>query len=283
MASRGTRREPRPARPRGRARTRTIRPRIRAPESRATAAPPVPTPQQLPPARLPPRFQCHAGMPRPPHRAAAVRGARRPRRRRAAPAHGTAARRRLRDDSTRADSEGWPQYHCITVKPFGARLRTLSGRVVLALAVCVVVVGAGVVVVNRYIDDQVDKIPRVAVSTSPVGAHGMNFLIIGSDSRSFVNNETDYKAFSDKDTQNAPPRSDTLMVLHADGDNSFAVSFPRDLWVDIPGKGGAKINAAFNDGPQKVIDTVQSDFNVPINHYLEVDFVSFEGIVNAIG
>jgi anionic cell wall polymer biosynthesis LytR-Cps2A-Psr (LCP) family protein len=45
------------------------------------------------------------------------------------------------------------------------------------------------------------------------------------------------------------------MVLHADGDKTYAVSFPRDLWVDIPGKGKGKINAAYNDGPQKVVDT----------------------------
>ena len=155
----------------------------------------------------------------------------------------------------------------------------------LAVLLCLAVAFGGVALVNRYIDGEIGKIPRVALTTASVGSHGMNFLIIGSDSRSFVNpnNPADVAAFTDKTTQNAPPRSDTMMVLHADGNQSFAVSFPRDLWVDIPGKGNAKINAAFNDGPQKVIDTLQSNFNVPINHYLEVDFETFEGIVNAIG
>ena len=74
-----------------------------------------------------------------------------------------------------------------------------------------------------------------------------------------------------------------MMVLHADGDNSFAVSFPRDLWVDVPGHGKEKINAAFNDGPQKVIDTLKADFDLDINHYLEVNFKTFEDIVNAVG
>jgi LCP family protein required for cell wall assembly len=169
------------------------------------------------------------------------------------------------------------------VTSFGASLRALLGRIGLAVVVCAAVTATGVVLVNRYIDGRVDDIPRVALTTAPVGANGTNFLIIGSDSRSFVDNAVDYEAFSDKDTENAPPRSDTMMVLHANGDNSFAVSFPRDLWVNIPGKGEAKLNAAFNDGPQKVVDTLQSDFNVPVNHYLEVDFETFEGIVNAIG
>jgi LCP family protein required for cell wall assembly len=165
----------------------------------------------------------------------------------------------------------------------GAWFRALFGRFGLALLLCAVLAAGSVLLVNRYIDDQVDSIPRIALTTAPAGPNGTNFLIIGSDSRSWIQNPLDYQAFSDKDTQNSPPRSDTMMVLHANGDNSFAVSFPRDLWVDIPGKGNAKMNAAFNDGPQKVIDTLQSDFNVPINHYLEVDFETFEGIVNAIG
>ncbi len=51
----------------------------------------------------------------------------------------------------------------------------------------------------------------------------------------------------------------------------------------MPGLGRQKINAAFNKGPQLVVDTLQQDFNVPINHYLEVNFKSFEDIVNAVG
>ena len=46
-------------------------------------------------------------------------------------------------------------------------------------------------------------------------------------------------------------RSDTIMIAHIDPDTEtgLLVSFPRDLWVEIPGQGEAKINAAFNDGP----------------------------------
>ena len=60
-------------------------------------------------------------------------------------------------------------------------------------------------------------------------------------------------------------RSDTIMVVHVEPDSrtSFVVSFPRDLWVDIPESGESKINAAFNDGPQKVIDTLQAELRDP--------------------
>ncbi len=75
------------------------------------------------------------------------------------------------------------------------------------------------------------------------------------------------------------------MVAHIDAKSgtAFLVSFPRDLWVAIPGLGHAKINAAFNAGPQRVIETIESDFDVPISHYLEVDFQGFRKMVNAIG
>jgi LCP family protein required for cell wall assembly len=161
-------------------------------------------------------------------------------------------------------------------------LRAFFGRVGIALVLCFAVVAAGVVAVNRYIDDEIAKIPRVDVTTDPVGAHGINYLIVGSDSRAFVEDGQDQAAFGDtKDT--GPPRSDTLMVLHADGAASYVVSFPRDLWVTIPNKGKSKINAAYNEGPQSVVDTMKSNFDIPINHYVEINFVAFQKLVDAIG
>jgi LCP family protein required for cell wall assembly len=163
-------------------------------------------------------------------------------------------------------------------------LRALSGRIVIAIVVCAAVMGVAVFQVNRYIDDEVAKIPRVSVQTAPASSSGTNFLIVGSDTRSFVQSEADKQAFTDQDTTtDGPARSDTMMVLHADGKNSYAVSFPRDLYVEVPGLGKQKINAAFNKGPQLVIDTMKADFNLDIQHYLEVNFKTFEDIVNAVG
>jgi LCP family protein required for cell wall assembly len=163
-------------------------------------------------------------------------------------------------------------------------LRALSGRIVIAILVCALLMGAAVFRVNSYIDDEVAKIPRVDLKTAAASSSGTNFLIIGSDTRSFVQSEADKEAFTNADTTvDGPARSDTMMVLHADGDDSYAVSFPRDLMVNVPGLGQQKINAAFNKGPQLVIDTLKADFNVDINHYLEVNFKTFEDIVNAVG
>ena len=150
--------------------------------------------------------------------------------------------------------------------------------------VCAVLTGAAVFQINNYIDDEIAKIPRVSLTTAPASASGTNFLIIGSDTRSFVQSQADKQAFTDQNTTvDGPARSDTMMVLHADGKNSYAVSFPRDLYVNIPGHGKGKLNAAFNEGPQEVIDTLKADFDVDIQHYVEVNFKTFEDIVNAVG
>ncbi|HEX5585703.1 MAG TPA: LCP family protein [Acidimicrobiia bacterium] len=164
----------------------------------------------------------------------------------------------------------------------GYSLRALMGRIGIALVLCVALVAAGVVWVNRYIDDEIERIPRVALTTSTTTNNGTNFLIIGSDSRAFVDNSIDQSAFG-SEAEEGGQRSDTLMVLHANGDKSFAVSFPRDTWVTLPNGSDAKINAAFNDGPQNVVDTLQQNFGVAVNHYLEVNFETFGDLVNAIG
>jgi LCP family protein required for cell wall assembly len=163
-------------------------------------------------------------------------------------------------------------------------VRALSGRFVIAIVLCALVMGAAVFRINSYIDDRIDEIPRVQLDVVPASSSATNFLIIGSDTRSFVQSEADAEAFTDDEvTADGPARSDTMMVLHADGDASYVVSFPRDLMVNVPGLGQQKINAAFNQGPNLVIKTLAQDFNVPINHYLEVNFKSFEDIVNAVG
>jgi len=114
-----------------------------------------------------------------------------------------------------------------------------------------------------------------------------NYLLIGSDSRDFVGDDPELEAsFGNNTTDAGGQRSDTLLVVQVDPKNKKAllVSFPRDLMVNIPGHGRSKINAAYNYGSaQLVVDTIQSNFNIPIHHYMEVGFLGFGGIVDAIG
>ena len=102
--------------------------------------------------------------------------------------------------------------------------------------------GAAVFQVNRYIDDEVGEDPaRRAGDRAGVGhRHQLPDHRLRHPRRS-SQSEADKEAFTDEDTTaDGPARSDTMMVLHADGENSYAVSFPRDLWVNIPGHGQAE-------------------------------------------
>jgi len=160
------------------------------------------------------------------------------------------------------------------------------GRFAVALAVTLPMVFAGIVGVNVFIDQKIASIPRVKLKTAANTDPGSpaNFLLIGSDSRAFVQTPEEAQAFGSQAT-NGGQHSDTLMVIHVDPgqQTGYLVSFPRDLEVNIPGMGMQKINAAYDVGPQKVIDTLAQDFNIPIQHYFEVDFQSFQGIVDAMG
>ncbi len=115
------------------------------------------------------------------------------------------------------------------------------------------------------------------------GGSGTNYLIVGSDSRDLTELEEaglNPEAFE----EGGGTRSDTVMVLHFGDDGTKMMSIPRDLYVPIAGTGDSqKINAAYNGGPERLIRTVQESLGIPLDHYIEVDFVSFAEVVDAIG
>jgi LCP family protein required for cell wall assembly len=125
----------------------------------------------------------------------------------------------------------------------------------------------------------------------PGGSDGkaLNFLLVGSDSRDGATPE-ELKEFS---TQADPgKRTDTIILVHLSPkrDKAVLVSFPRDTWVEIPGHGHNRINAAYvqgeldrkGGGPALLIQTVEKLTNVFVDHYLEVDFRGFLKMVNAL-
>jgi LCP family protein required for cell wall assembly len=161
--------------------------------------------------------------------------------------------------------------------------RAFLHRLITAFVIAVVVTSVAIVGAYAEAASKVAKVAKVAIDDSVLQAGG-NFLLIGSDSRAFVNGSQDSQHFGSAQQQTGQ-RSDTIMVAHVDAraGTALLVSFPRDLWVAIPGIGNAKINAAFNAGPQRVIETIENDFDIPISHYLEVDFQGFRKMVNALG
>ncbi len=184
---------------------------------------------------------------------------------------------------TRSPQRGGKGFSLPRVSPHARKVFLRRYVTALALTLCVVV--TGVFAVNIAVSAKIADIGRIGglnLPSSP-GKAG-NYLVLGSDSRAFVENKTQANAFGTT-AEAGGTRSDTLMVVHVDPEakTSLLVSFPRDLLVDIPGRGKSKINAAFNDGPQKVIDTIEKNFKIDINHYVELNFEAFMGVVNAIG
>ncbi|OKJ75271.1 LCP family protein [Streptomyces sp. CB02460] len=121
---------------------------------------------------------------------------------------------------------------------------------------------------------------------------GQNLLVLGSDSRAGAENK---KLGGAVGVSGA--RSDTALVVHIpEGrDKAVAVSIPRDTLVTRPdctkgdgstvaGKDRVMFNSVYSQvGPACVVKTVEKMSGVRIDHYLEINFAGFKGLVDAIG
>ncbi len=169
------------------------------------------------------------------------------------------------------------------------RRRTLYA---LSFIIVLAAVGAGgAYLYANYRFDQIKKVhAKHLIRSAPVGQQKpLTLLLVGSDTRAFVDNATQEKAFGSGAAQGGQ-RSDVTMAVRIDPATKTVtiLSIPRDLWVDIPGdvadiSGMNRINAAFNSGPDLLIQTIEQDLGIPINHYASVDFPGFSGMVDALG
>ena len=115
--------------------------------------------------------------------------------------------------------------------------------------------------------------------------NGTNYLVVGSDTRAGVNTtDPDAGAILGDDSAGGPERSDTIIILRVDDEGTRMLSVPRDLFVTIAETGQqSRINTAFNGGPARLIATLSDQLQLPIHHYIQVDFVSFRSMVDAVG
>ena len=129
------------------------------------------------------------------------------------------------------------------------------------------------------------SIERVELGEVLASDNGTNYLIVGSDTRSGVNpDDPDAGAILGDDSVGGPERSDTILILRVDGEGTHMMSVPRDLYVTIAETGQrSRINTAFNGGPARLIATLSDQLQLPIHHYVQVDFVSFRSIIDALG
>ena len=167
-----------------------------------------------------------------------------------------------------------------------SRKRFAPGLNVITLGLFFLVVSAvGLFVATRQQEANVERVGELDGVMTDSQSSFVNYLLVGSDTREGADpNSIDYGGIGDT-TDTGGNRSDTIIVLHIDNDRDTAsiMSIPRDLWVDIPGYGLDRVNAAYTHGPDVLVQTVQTSLGIPINHYIEVDFFSFKDIIGALG
>lgn len=152
------------------------------------------------------------------------------------------------------------------------------------LVLVLLVAGGAWYLTNRYAGnlDQVDAFAGLDESQRPApatpaaaGEAPLTFLVVGSDTRAEV-----------PAGETPDGRSDVMMLVRFTGDrqNAQVISLPRDSWVSIPGRGPAKLNAAYAfGGPSLLVQSVETLTGVRIDHYAAIDFKGFVEMTDALG
>lgn len=137
-------------------------------------------------------------------------------------------------------------------------------------------------------------------SADGIDGGATNILLVGIDSREGATAEELEDKLNTRDS--GTMNTDTMLVVHipADGSRASVVSFPRDSYVDIPGYGDHKLNAAYSlgygslgdsattaerdaAGAQQLVRTISALSGVEIDNYVQVDLLGFYDLTEVIG
>ena len=177
-----------------------------------------------------------------------------------------------------------------TASPMPARPRRKGWRIAIIAIGAIVLLVAGAAGVFAWslsstFNSQTTKLPDAFPSEESgrpailegEAAKSQNILLLGSD----TTGEND-GSIADLTGQ----RSDAIMVVHvpANRKNIYVMSILRDSWLDIPGEGEAKINAALSlGGVPLAVQTVEGLLGARIDHVAIIDFEGFKGVTDALG
>ncbi|WP_082500213.1 MULTISPECIES: LCP family protein [unclassified Nocardioides] len=170
-----------------------------------------------------------------------------------------------------------------------ARAAIMVGCTVLTTVLAAV---GTLLVVQSHLAGQVDRVDGVFTGledrpprpSSGPAADSMNILVMGTDRRAdglTTGTEADLEGWIP-----GAGRSDVMMLVHVDGDRAGAsvVAFPRDSWVDVPGWGSHKINAAYSyGGPRLAVHTVEELTGLRVDHVAITDWTGYGSIIDAVG
>jgi len=177
---------------------------------------------------------------------------------------------------------------------------TRAIRIITSLSVGVVLISAFSWFGLGRVSGAIDRIDAFGgLNTRPDKPNkALNYLLVGSDTRAGLTKEQQKLLRVGSTASAAGSRSDTMLLVHISKsrDKATLISIPRDSLVTIPehmsslnktkvvpaAKG--KINAAFAwGGPPLLIQTIENETGVRIDHYIEIGFAGFAGMVDALG
>ena len=130
-------------------------------------------------------------------------------------------------------------------------------------------VSASDVVDNNLSKEELDDIEKNNVDYKEVDGI-TNILLLGTDGR----------------TLDEASRSDTIMILTIDDIHKKLklTSIMRDTFVEIPGHGEQKINAAFAyGGTTLLMKTIEMNFQIKLDKYAIINFFGFKDLIDSIG
>ncbi len=128
--------------------------------------------------------------------------------------------------------------------------------------------------INRDSDDSLEKVDisqYETISDSEI----INILLVGGD-----------KNVDEQNKANANRRSDTMMIATLDMKHKKlkVTSLMRDMYVEIPGHGSRKLNAAYSLGGISLLyETIVKNFGIKMDGYAQVNFDAFVDVINAVG
>jgi LCP family protein required for cell wall assembly len=180
----------------------------------------------------------------------------------------------------------------------GQRVARVLSWIALTTAISVLLAAGGLWLAFNHYNGQIDRFDAFKGlrdnRPAKVARNAQNYLLVGSDNRDGANGLGTQGTGEEFVTGQ---RSDTVILVHLFGssDKAELVSFPRDSYVEIPEftnpKTGrtrpahfSKLNSAFSEGGAPLlIATIEHLTQIRIDHFLQVDFTGFKGMVNKLG
>lgn len=155
-------------------------------------------------------------------------------------------------------------------KKNGKKKKSRGKKVLTVLAVLLVLFGAVWYLAIGSIYGKMRYSRVETLAGEPLKENGVvNILLIGSDSR----------------TEGDDGRSDAMILLSVSSKTRtiHMTSLLRDMYVDIPGRNGNRLNAAYSfGGPELLLETVKQNLGIEVNRYAVVNFQAFANLVDAV-